>query len=186
MSIVHRYVVAIASLACTAILMFGIGCSSCLVKPVTTESKGPALMLSVVDQTNPSANPGLKNIKATKPFSLPGENNYQYLFVIVATDSGGLSSMEYTEVFNTGCPCNPNSGSCPGSFQSGGGPIQPNSDGTVPNEWFELVSVSAAAEKAAVGCPASAATVTGTYVVKVTATNPSGKKTVETWNLTIP
>jgi hypothetical protein len=37
-----------------------------------------------------------------------------------------------------------------------------------------------------VGCPANHATVGGTYVVKVTAMNPSGKKKVDTWNLVIP
>jgi|SRR5580658_549754 hypothetical protein len=190
MSSVQRHASAIVALACTTVLSFGTGCSSCFVTPVTTETKGPAVMLSVDDLTTPSDNPGLKDIKpadkTTPTFSLPGENNYQYLFIIVATDPGGLSSLEYNEVFNTGCPCNPNQETCAGSFQSGGGPITPNSNGTVPNEWFEFINVSAAAEKAAVGCPASHATVGGTYVVKVTATNPSGKKKVDTWNLVIP
>ncbi len=190
----RRNAVAIAPVACAAVLIFicvfGTGCSSCFVKPQTNENKGPTVMLSVADLTTPSDNPGLKNIKpadrSTPSFNLPGENNYQYLFVIVATDPGGLSSLEYSEVFNTGCPCNPDSGSCSGSFQSGGGAITPNPDGTVPNEAFELISVSAAGEKAAVGCPANHATVGGTYVVKVTALTPSGTKKVDTWNLVIP
>jgi hypothetical protein len=190
MSFVRRYAVAVAAVACTAVLIFGTGCSSCFVKPQTNESKGPALMLSVDDLTNTSANAGLKDIKpndrAHPSTPLPGENNYQYLFIIVATDPGGLSSLEYSEVFNTGCPCNPDSGSCSGSFQSGGGPITPNPDGTVPNEWFEIINVSASQEKAAVGCPANHATVGGTYVIKVTATNPSGKKKMDTWDLVIP
>jgi len=191
MSSLRRNAIALAAFACTAVLIiFGTGCSSCFVKPVTTETKGPAVMLSVADLTNPSANPGLKDIppddRAHPSTPLPGENNYQYLFVIVATDPGGLSSLQYSEVFNTGCPCSTTSGSCSGSFQSGGGPIAPNPDGTVPNEWFEIISVSAAAEKAAVGCSPSQPTVAGTYVVKVTATNPSGKKKVDTWDLTIP
>jgi len=118
MHIVRRS--AIATVACTAALLFicffGTACSSCFVKPQTNESKGPTVMLSVADLTTPSDNPGLKDIKpadrSAPTFNLPGENNYQYLFVIVATDPGGLSSLEYSEVFNTGCPCNANSGSC--------------------------------------------------------------------------
>lgn len=186
----RRSTIALALMACITVLIFGTGCSSCFVKPVTTETKPPDLTLSIVDLTTPANNPGLKNIKPadkTNPsFTLPGENNYQYFFVIIATDPGGLSSLVYSEVFNTGCPCNPNSGSCSGSFQSGGGPIATNPDGTVPNQAFEIISVSAAAEKTAVGCPSSAGTVAGTYVVKVTATNPSGKKRIDTWNLVIP
>jgi len=185
MSFARRYAVAVAIVACTAGLLFGTGCSSCYVKPQTGESKGPALTLSVVDLTTPSENPTYKDIKPETLTALPAESNYQYLLLIIATDPGGLSSLSYSEVFNTGCPCNPNSGACPGSFASGGGPIPPNPDGTVPNEQFEIISVSASQEKTAVGCPASQPTVAGTYTVKATATNPSGKKREATWLLAI-
>jgi hypothetical protein len=64
MSIAHRYAVVIATLACTALLIVGTGCSSCFVKPVTTERKGPELMLNLVDllkfQEQSQEHPGTK------------------------------------------------------------------------------------------------------------------------------
>jgi hypothetical protein len=122
MSIARRYAVVIATFACAALLIVGTGCSSCFVKPVTTERKGPELMLNLVDLLNSKNN--LKNIPAQRyngsvpPLSLNGAN-YNYLFFIVATDPGGISSFDYSETFSTGCPCNPGSNSCGGSFASG-------------------------------------------------------------------
>src|ERR1700722_506548 len=187
-SFVSRHLVAIISLACAGVLLFGTGCSSCFVKPVTTEKKGPDLALNLVDLTNLKNN--LKNIAAQKgdgsvpPLSL-AEANYNYLFVIVATDPGGISTVEWSESFATGCPCNPGSGSCPGSNNSGSETITPNPDGTVPNEQLELINVSAAMEKAAGGGPITSPNVQGTYTIKAKATNPSGKKSASTWIIKI-
>src|SRR5580698_3821998 len=100
MSIAHRYAVVIATLACTALLIVGTGCSSCFNNPATTERKGPELMLNLVDLLNSKNN--LKNIPAQRyngsvpPLSL-NEANYNYLFFIVATDPGGISSFDYSE-----------------------------------------------------------------------------------------
>ena len=189
MSIAHRYAVVIATLACTALLIVGTGCSSCFVKPVTTERKGPELMLNLVDLLNSKNN--LKNIPAQRyngsvpPLTL-NEANYNYLFFVVATDPGGISSFDYSEAFSTGCPCNPGSNSCGGSFASGAETITPNPDGTVPTLQFEIINVSASQEKTAVGCPSSfAGNVPGTYTIKAKATNPSGKKTEATWIINI-
>jgi hypothetical protein len=188
MSYIRRYSIVIATLACASMLIAGTGCSSCFVQPVTDERKGPALALNLLDLVN--SNNNLKNIPAQRfngsvpPLNL-AEANYSYAFFIVATDPGGISSLDYSESFATGCPCNPGSNSCPGSSTSGAETITPNPDGTVPNFQFALISVSASQEKAKVGCPSTAPNVLGTYTITAKATNPSGKKSTATWIINI-
>jgi hypothetical protein len=188
MSFVKRCSVAMATIACASILILGTGCSSCFVKPVTNENKGPDLVLNLVDLVNSKNN--LKNIPAQRfngsvpPLNL-AEANYNYVFAIVATDPGGISSFDYSESFSTGCPCNPGSGSCPGSSANGSETITPNPDGTVPNFQFEIINVSASQEKTAVGCPSNSPNVRGTYTITAKATNPSGKKSASTWLINI-
>jgi hypothetical protein len=186
--LVGRHLIAVTSLACTGVLLLGTGCSSCFVKPVTTEKKGPDLVLNMVDLVN--SNNNLKNIPAQKADgSIPALNlaeaNYNYIFAIVATDPGGISSLDWSESFATGCPCNPGSNSCPGSNNSGSETITPNPDGTVPNFQLAIINVSAAMEKAAVGCPSSSPNVRGTYTIKAKATNPSNKKSASTWVINV-
>ena len=188
MSIVRRCSLAVAAIACASTLLLASGCSSCFVKPVIDEKKGPDLVLNLLDLLNSKNN--IKNIPAQKfdgsvpPLNL-AEADYNYGFIIVATDPGGISSLDYGESFSTGCPCNPGSGSCPGSSTSGSETITPNPDGTVPNFQFEIVHVTAAQEKADVGCPSSSPNVKGTYTIKAKATNPSGKKSASTWLINI-
>jgi hypothetical protein len=188
MSLVRRCSLAIVAAACASTLLLASGCSSCFVKPVTDEKKGPDLVLNLVDLLNSKNN--IKNIPAQRfngsvpPLNL-AEANYNYVFFIVATDPGGISSFDYSESFSTGCPCNPGSNSCPGSSTNGSETIVPNPDGTVPNLQFALINVSAAQEKADVGCPSSSPNVRGTYTITAKATNPSGKKSTSTWLINI-
>jgi|ERR1700722_11861173 hypothetical protein len=187
-SVLSRYLVAITCVVCTAVLVLATGCSSCLVRPVTTENKGPDLALNLVDLVNSKNN--LQNIPAQRfngsvpPLNL-AEANYNYILAIVATDAGGISSLSWSESFATGCPCNPGSGSCPGSNNSGSETITPNPDGTVPNLQFAIINVSAAQEKTAVGCPSTSPNVRGTYTITAKATNPSNKKSESTWIINI-
>jgi hypothetical protein len=187
-SLADQPITAITSVACAAVLLLGTGCSSCYVKPVTTEKKGPDLVLNLVDLVDSKNN--LKNIPAQRADgSVPALNlaeaNYNYIFAIVATDPGGISSFDWSESFATGCPCNPGSNSCPGSNNSGSETITPNPDGTVPNFQLAIINVSAAMEKAAVGCPSTSPNVKGTYTIKAKATNPSSKKSASTWVINI-
>jgi hypothetical protein len=200
LSFVHRYAVAIATAACTAILIVGTGCSSCFVtKPQTNENKGPELELNFVDTLNYSNN--LKDIPAQRfngsvpPTTLKNvQNNYNYQFFIVATDPGGIASFDYSASFGSGCPCQGGAGSgagCTNSIASvvpPAGTVTPNPDGTVPILQFAIVGDSAAQERAFNECFGSFSNtlVTGTYTISATAKNPSGKKSGATWIIIIP
>jgi hypothetical protein len=184
-STARHYTTVIAALISASLLMLASGCSSCNpVTPVTNEKKGPDLVLNLLDVSN------LKNSQKNIPPSpaaplTMNEPNYNWLFLVIATDPGGVSSLDYSEVFNTGCPCNPNSNTCPGSTASGSETYTPNPD--LLTMEFAAVAVSAAAEKSAVGCPSTfQGNVPGTYTIKAKATNPSGKKTEHTWTIVIP
>jgi hypothetical protein len=178
------YAAAISASICTFVLLFATGCSTCNpTPPVTTEKKGPDLTLNLLDLSNPKNTQ--KNIPPNPaPALTMNEPNYSWVFLVIATDAGGVSSIDYSESFATGCPCNPNANSCPGSSTSGSETFVPN-----PDLWtmqFAAMAVSAAAEKTAVGCPQSNPNVAGTYTIKGKATNPSGKKTEHTWTVVIP
>ena len=193
MSIVRGSALAL-TLACTAVLLLGTGCSSCTTQPQTNERKGPDLVLNLVDTTNSKNN--LSNIPAQRfngsvPAShVPGATNaYNFIFGIVATDPGGISSFDYSLSFGGGSPCNPNGGGNtiwnPISSIPSPGTIPPNPDGTVPNTWFVIAVDSAAAEAAWWQCPVNTL-VPGQYKITAHASNPSSKKSDATWLIDIP
>jgi len=197
MSIVRGSALAFATLACTAALLFAIGCTSCTTQPQTNERKGPDLVLNLVDTTNSQNN--LPNIPAQRnngsvPAATPPHvaNNYNFVFGIVTTDPGGISSFDYSLAFTGGNPCNPDAGGPVTNNISSipaPGTIPPNADGTVPNTWFAIAFDSAAAERTFWGCsgPTFGNTlVPGQYTVKAHASNPSGKKSDATWLINIP
>lgn len=184
-SIPSRCVAAVGSLICASLLILASGCSSCNpTKPVTTEKTGPDLVLNLLDLSNPKNAQKNTPPNPAAPLTM-NEPNYNYVFLLIATDAGGVSSLDYSEVFSTGCPCNQNSNSCPGSTSSGSETYTPNPD--LLTMEFAAVAVSAAAEKTDVGCPSTfPGDVPGTYTIKGKATNPSGRKAEHTWTIVIP
>ena len=196
MSIVRGSALAL-TLACTAVLLLGTGCSSCFTKPQTDERKGPDLVLNLVDSSNYQNN--LSDIPAQRfngsvPAShVPGAKpNYNFVFGITTTDPGGISSFYFSLAFTGGNPCNLNAGgSVTNNISSipAPGTIPPRADGTVPNTWFAIGLDSAAAERTFWECSGPTfgnILVPGQYTIKAHASNPSGNKSDATWLIDIP
>jgi hypothetical protein len=195
MFFVSRFPTAIAAAACASVLILGMGCTSCTGKPETNEKKPPDLVLNILDVSNPSNSISkiapMKEVKGGEPDNgvnpdPNGNTNYNYLFSIVATDPGGVASFGYSEVFNTGGPCSPDSSYAEGSNVN----VPPqtsmtNPDGTVPTQLIDFINVTAKQENKIVCGGTATSDIPGVYVVTATATNYSNKTKKATWYVNI-
>jgi hypothetical protein len=109
------------------------------------------------------------------------------MFVVIATDPGGVASLSFTSTFVTAGPCNPSANYQLGSSASGQETPKPNPDGTVPTQWDGIFVASAANEKTQLGCGPSALTgdAPGVYVITATATNYSNIQKKATWYINV-
>ena len=164
--------------------------------PVTNEKKGPTLVMNIVDLTNhqqvvSNLAPMMKvpDGSPDNGFNIDpgGANNYNDMFVIIATDPGGVASLTFSSSFVTAGPCNPSSNFQLGSQASGQEMTHVASDGTVPEQLDGLVFASAANEKSTMGCGSSlgANDAPGVYVITATATNYSNITKKATWYLNV-
>lgn len=195
MSLFQRYLVTAALAACTCMLVFGTACTSCSTNSKTNEKNPPDLTLTVVDLGNLS-----NSIQKIAPMTVvppgqpdngvnpdpSGNENYNYLFEIIATDAGGVSSFGYSSLFNTGGPCSPDSDYAAGSyFNVPPQPSHTNPDGTVPEVLVNFINVTAKQENQIVCGGSFTGDVPGVYVVTATATNYSNKTRKATWYVNI-
>jgi hypothetical protein len=151
------------------------------------------LVLNIIDLSNSSNT--IKNVPpllykdrttytGVEPDSQPVP--YNMLFEIIASDSGGLQTISYSSVFNSGDPCNPGSSFATGSnLQVPTQTLPKNPDGTVPAIWPGFVSVTSQQEDKIICGPKYTTVIPGTYVVKAEATNYSNKKKEATWYVNI-
>jgi hypothetical protein len=108
------------------------------------------------------------------------------LFEILATDSGGIQSISYSSVFNSGDPCSTGSDFMTGSnVEVPTQTLPKNPDGTVPSVWPGFVSVTSQQEDKIICGSKYTLVIPGTYVVKAAATNYSNKKKEATWYVNI-
>jgi hypothetical protein len=178
---------------CIGGLVFGMGCASCTTKPVTTEKDPPDLVLNVIDLSNSSG-----TVRNVPPLIYKDRNSYtgvtpdpqsapyNILFEILATDSGGIQSISYSSVFNSGDPCSTGSDFMTGSnVEVPTQTLPKNPDGTVPSVWPGFVSVTSQQEDKIICGSKYTLVIPGTYVVKAAATNYSNKKKEATWYVNI-
>jgi len=175
-----------------AVLLLG-ACTT--TTPSTTETTGPKMVLNITDLTNhvqvATALPQMKHAAAGAPdngFNIdPSDNNhYNDMFVIIATDPGGVASLTFSSTFVTEGPCNPNFGYQLGTSASGSETTHKAPDGTVPEQLDGLIFASAANENMALGCPANSANdPPGVYVITATATNYSNVQKKATWYINV-
>jgi len=160
---------------------------------LTTEKDPPDLVLNVIDLSNPSGTvtnvpPLLYKDRNTYAGVTPDPQPvpYNLLFEIIATDSGGIQSIGYSSVFNSGDPCSTVSGFATGSnFEVPTQTLPKNPDGTVPSLWPGFISVTSQLEDQIICGPKYTLVIPGTYVVTAEATNYSNKKKKATWYVNI-
>jgi hypothetical protein len=172
--------------------LFVLGCT--VVPPNLTEKGKPTLQLNLVDLNNPANNQ--QNLPPAHPKKVDNgveedmslNSNYNYVFMVVATDSGGLASMGYSSQFLSFGGCNPNSDYGVGtSVNQPAQALPKTNNGSVPTQWNEFIGASAQAEwKYECGnSPYTGSDLAGVYIITGTATNYAGHTATATWYVNI-